>query len=483
MFKLAINKRWGNVLFSLFTLLIATAIFLGAYLELDSLFVIPATALFAYFALFDFKKLYYLLILALPITLEKELPGGLSIDIPGEPVLITFLMIFIFYLLTKRKYNPEFIKTPLIQILFVHLTWIFVTIFFSYEILISLKFFLSKIWHVVTFVFITGLFIKKVKDFRILFWCVLIPTVFTILMIVAKHSATAFSFEDINSSSGLFYRNHVNYAAFISLLMPFIWLATSWYKQGTIPRYFLLFSKILFLFAIYVAFSRGAWLALIASVVFYYALKLRMVKYLIIPLLAAFLWFGNFMITENNYLNYAPEFGKAIYHGNIVDHLKATIQNQDVSTAERFYRWASGLHMSAENPVTGFGPGSFYHYYRYYTVTAFTTYVSDNPEKSGVHNYFLMTLIEQGFIGLLIFLSLTFAIFYYGIKTYHRISERSNKQFIAAILCSFVIIYVQLFLSDLVETIKIGGFFFINLALLANQMLLQKEKSEETATQ
>ena len=160
--------------------------------------------------------------------------------------------------------------------------------------------------------------------------------------------------------------------------------------------------------------------------------------------------------------------------------MKATVRNQDVSTAERFYRWVGGARMSLENPVTGFGPGSFYHYYQHYTVSAFTTYVSDNPEKSGVHNYFLMTLVEQGFVGLSIFLLLTFSIFYYGIRAYHKAKEHAVKLFVATILCSMVVIYVQLMLSDLIETIKIGGFFFINIALLVNQIIFIERSVKST---
>lgn len=124
--------------------------------------------------------------------------------------------------------------------------------------------------------------------------------------------------------------------------------------------------------------------------------------------------------------------------------------------------------MAGEHPITGFGPGSFYHYYQPYTVSEFTTYVSDNPEKSGTHNYFLMTTVEQGLVGLFFFLLLTFGIFYFGVRIYHQAQNQDDKNLIAAVLCSLIVIYVQLLLSDLVEEIKIGGFFFINIALLVN---------------
>lgn len=475
MFSFSLSEKTGSVLFYGFSLLTVASIFLGIAIDETVTYVIPLAFLFVWFVLFDFKKIYFLLIVLIPLTREFSL-GALSLDIPGEPVLIILMVVFFFYLLKKREYDSAFIKHPIIQLLFLHLLWIFVTVFFSYKVLFSAKFFLAKIWYVVSYVFLTGLFVRKLRDFKILFWCVLIPAAFSIIAVLLRHSASGFSFEEINSSSEIFYRNHVNYAAFVSLLMPFIWLAATWYKSGTLPKHFINFSKLLFLAAIYFAFARGAWIALFAAVGFYYLLKWRLIKFAVPPAVVLIFYMGWTLVTNNSYLNYAPEFGKAIYHGNIIDHMKATVRNQDLSTAERFYRWVAGVRMAGEHPVTGFGPGSFYHYYQPYTVSEFTTYVSDNPEKSGTHNYFLMTTVEQGLVGLFFFLLLTFGIFYFGVRAYHQVQNQDDKNIIAAVLCSLVVIYVQLLLSDLVEEIKIGGFFFINIALLINWSVAAAQK-------
>ena len=467
MFSFSLSEKTGSALFYTFSVLVVASIFLGIAIDETATYVIPLVFLFVWFALFDFKKIYFVLIALIPLTREFSL-GTLSLDIPGEPVLIVLMFVFFFYLLKKREYDSAFLKHPITQLLFLHLLWIFVTVFFSYKILFSAKFFAAKIWYVITYVLLTGLFVRRLRDFKILFWCVIIPAVVSIIAVLIKHSASGFSFEEINTAASVFYRNHVNYAAFVSLLMPFIWLAATWYKSGTLPKHFINFCKLLFLAAIYFAFARGAWMALFAAVGFYYTMKWRLFKLVIPPLIAVMVYAGWSLVESNNYLNYAPEFGKAIYHGNIIDHMKATVRNQDLSTAERFYRWVAGVRMAGEHPVTGFGPGSFYYFYQPYTVTEFTTWVSDNPEKSGVHNYFLMTTVEQGLTGLFFFLLITFGIFYFGVRAYHRAQSQDDKNLIAAALCSLVIIYVQLLLSDLIEEIKIGGFFFINLALLVN---------------
>ncbi len=477
----SLTEKTSTFTFYALALLTIASITAGVVFKAYYLFLIPPAIVFLHVAAIDFSKIFYLMIFLIPFTTEFSLPGGFGMDLPAEPLVI-FLMVVLLLYLVGNRIESDFLKHPIIQVLFLHLAWIFITLFFSEEVFISIKWLLSKIWFIATFVFITAIIIKKQRDFKTYFWCLLLPSVISIITVFIRHAMLGFDFELINRASSIFFRNHVNYAAFVSLIIPFIWLAGTWYKKNTLPKYFINFSKLVFLVATYFAYARGAWLGLIAAIGFYYLLKYRLLKFATAAIVVLFFLFGTHLATDKQYISYAPDFEKAIYHGNILDHLKATLKNQDISTAERFYRWVGGVRMSTEHPVTGFGPGSFYHYYQRYTVTAFQTYVSDNPEKSGVHNYFLMTLIEQGFPGFFIFVLFTFVIFYEGTKIYHRTTDKGEKLYVAAILCSLVIIYVQLMLSDLIEAFQIGSFFFINIALLVNQAVALKKQEHPSVS-
>ncbi|MBK8953719.1 MAG: O-antigen ligase family protein [Chitinophagaceae bacterium] len=121
----------------------------------------------------------------------------------------------------------------------------------------------------------------------------------------------------------------------------------------------------------------------------------------------------SFLAKQNDrYLQYAHDFKTTIFHKNFNEHLIATYRLKDVSTAERFYRWIAGVRMIKDNPVIGFGPGSFYPNYKEYTVPAFKTWVSNNKDHSTVHNYFLLLAVEQGLPGLFFFLLLTGAMLF-----------------------------------------------------------------------
>jgi O-antigen ligase len=166
------------------------------------------------------------------------------------------------------------------------------------------------------------------------------------------------------------------------------------------------------------------------------------------------------------YLKYAPDFETTIFHKNFGEHLIATYKLKDVSTEERFYRWIAGVRMIKDNWLTGYGPNTFYDNYKEYAVPAFKTWVSDNKEHSTVHNYFLLTAIEQGLPGLSLLLIPFGAMLYYSHRLYHRIKNPFYKTMALTTSVITIMIIVVNFLSDLIETDKVGSIFFLYLAVL-----------------
>ena len=171
---------------------------------------------------------------------------------------------------------------------------------------------------------------------------------------------------------------------------------------------------------------------------------------------------------QNRYLYYAPDFDETIMHEDLGSHLSATYNMQDISSGERVFRWIAGFRMWESNPVVGYGPGNFYSFYKPYAVSSFATFVSRNPERSTVHNYFLLLLIEQGIIGLLIFSIFTGALLWYGQRIYHKLKDKQLRRFAMALTLTLIVIYANTFLSDLIETDKIGTLYFLIVAMLIN---------------
>jgi len=193
-------------------------------------------------------------------------------------------------------------------------------------------------------------------------------------------------------------------------------------------------------------------------------------------LLIAAIW----LFTDKHYLQLATDYNTTVFHEDISQHLQATVQLKDVSNAERIYRWIAALNMIEAKPVFGFGPNTFYHNYQQYTEQPFKTWVSNNPEHSTVHNYFLLLLVEQGVMGCVLFTLMYLMMLLQTQWLYIHLQHRVFKSISSVTGVILVMIGVLIFSSDLIETDKIGSLFWLCCGTLI--ILHQKLKAEKNPT-
>ena len=273
-----------------------------------------------------------------------------------------------------------------------------------------------------------------------------------------------------------FYRNKVAYACTVTVFIPFVWYARKWYQQWSLKWWILVGALVLMLIAVQFSYTRAAYITLIMAVGAYFVIKWRLMKIaLSLASVLAILFILN-VTSHRNYLDSKPEYNKTITHDRFDDLLSATTKGQDVSTMERVYRWVAGGHMVAEKPLFGFGPSTFTEFYKSYTLFGFTTYVSDNDELSGIHCYYLMTAVEQGIVGLLFFVLLVFVVLLKGEQVYHETTSISQKRIVMIAMLTSVIIDGLLLMNDMVETDKVGSFFFLSMALIVVIDLKNKDR-------
>ena len=466
-------------IFKVFAAIILLSIFAAIAFEAYYVIGIPVLLLIFYLTIVDFRKVFFLLVICIPLSTEFYFPNGLATDLPTEPLMIGLMGVYGIYVLRHgREMSSNFIRHPLALLLMLHLFWIFATTITSSLFLVSFKFSLAKLWYVVTFFFLAGSILKDKKDFKTFFWCILIPLLSTIFIIWVQHAAHGFSFKSVGGVLDPFYRNHVNYASLLALFIPFVWFARQWYPKHSFKRWVINFSLIILLLAIQLSYTRTAYVTLFMAIGAYFIIRLRLVRLVLIgSVIAIILGFG-YMIKNNTYLEYAPDYERTVTHKKFDNLVSATVEMKDISTMERFYRWIAGLHMAKEKLVVGYGPGNFYNFYKSYTVSSFRTYVSDNPEKSGIHSYFLLMLVEQGIPGMLLFIALSFYALICGERIYHELKDPTWKGIVMGVLLSCVVINAFLLINDMIETDKMGSFFFIGLAVLINADLAnKKEKS------
>jgi O-antigen ligase len=416
----------------------------------------------------DWRWVYYVLLFTLAFSIEIPLPGGLSMDVPSEPLMLVLLACFgVSMLLGRSSVEGRFWLHPLVIIIGQGLIWAAVITLFSVDTTKSVKYLLAKTWYIVPFVFVTLAIVRRPADVWRVVACHVAGASLTGLYAFVRHAGHGFTFEGINPALLPFYKNHVIYAATLSMLLPYALYAARRPNLRLLWRGFWWGAFSVLLVGVLLSYTRASIASLPLAVGFYFIIRMRLTRVALATAALAALGGTFYFVSQNNYMLYAPDYEKTVFYGDdFGKHLEATYNLEDLSGMERVYRWVAAARMISDRPITGSGPNTFYPEYKRYTVTSFRTYVSRNPEKSTTHNYFLLMLAEQGIPGFLIFAILVATALIMVERLYHRSRSPEHRRVVLAAGLSLCIIISHLLLNELVEVDKVGSFFYIGLALL-----------------
>lgn len=463
--------------FFLFGLTILISTVLSGLFSSVLFFGIPVTCLFAYWILNDVKILFVIMFACLPFTVEVELPNGLGLDLPTELLMILLTGLgLILLVLNLDRISARYILNPISLLILLQLTWIGFTTLFSTYPTISLKYLLAKTWYIVPFYFLPLYFLKEKGDVLTIVKFLLLSITIACTYVWFNHAQTGFSFKDINPSGYPIFRNHVNYACLILVSTPFYILYTILYKGKW--KWLLYLLGFFLVISIFLSYTRAAMIALVVGFISVYIIKWKLIKPILLITAITSIFLVLSLLNKNEFLLHAPDYNKTITHQKFDDLVEATAKGEDISTMERAYRWVAGYYMIQDKPVVGFGPGTFYSNYKSYAISLFKTYVSGNPERSTIHNYYFLILVEQGIIGFIIFISLILYTLIRGQFLYHELVGFEKQLLLAAMVCLIMILTVNL-INDLLESLKVGSFFFLSLSLIvaADLKYLHKKHS------
>ncbi len=336
---------------------------------------------------------------------------------------------------------------------------------------------MAKAWYLATFYFLAGHLLNTEKDLRQMVWWMVPGLLLTIGWCTMRHAAYGFQFDHVNTAMWPFYRNKVMYSCLLAVVFPFLWIAARHTPRGTAAFRWLVLAIVLCLVGIQLSYTRAAYIVIILAYFLYKILQKRLMPVALGIASLGLVVFLGFMSAGNRYLDFAPNYEKTVEHKQFGNLLEATYQLRDISTMERVYRWVAGFQMLKKRPALGYGPGTFTFFYEKSTISSFETYVSDNPERSGIHCYYLMTAVEQGLPGCFLFLALCAFVMLRGEKIYHRTADLGRRRMMLMAWLSFVIIALLMGMNDLVETDKVGSFFWICCAVVANVDIANKAEA------
>lgn len=457
-----------------FSLLLIVSLFTN----LNILILLPIGILIFCYFLFDIRFLFYTLIFSLPVSVNLAEFGLLNLDFPDEILMILSVLFGILFAIQNRHYIDfkKIVQNPLIIIIILSFGWTLITVIFSENPLLSLKYFLKKIWFIIPFIFLALLLLKEHRSIIISYQLLIVPTIILCAAVLIRFSAVGFSFDKVHDPIQPFFTNHVVFGAMTACIVPLAVGGLFLSRTLSVQWLFSLFGLVIILFAVYFSYSRAAWMSVLFAGGAFILIRFRVMHYAMLVFYAIVLTFIFWLSQHNKFLDFKPKFEKTIMHESLEDHIMATIQGTDISSAERYYRWIAAVKMSADRPLVGVGPNNFYDYYKAYSVTSFKTWVSRNFEKSTTHNYFLFMLVEQGYPAMLLYGLLMVYIFYYGQKVYQRCNQKFDRIVILSSLCMLAAFFINNFFSELVESDKIGSLFYLGIAIMVSIDLHQKPK-------
>ena len=462
----SIKNNWFSI--GAFMLLFASIVI---FAWTGNYFVLAAPLAFLYFVLMgvNWKSAWWIFLFSIPASVQINFSNDtMAITLPDEPLMWIFLLLFVLVWARNPNHLPKWWwKDSLVFIIVLQFIATIIAVIFSQMVFFSFKFLLAKSWLLVCFFVLPLWIFREKKDYIRGFYVLLVPMLITIIVILIHHATLHFSFDKVQKAmSGLYY-NHVDYSTVISMFFPLLLVAWPMTKgKGIFVRILLAGVIVIFMVALFFAYARAAYFGIVFAIVIGLAMRMRLVN-LIMPafygmIIIAFIY----MVPNNKYIEFRPDYNKTYMHKNFADHMIATFRGKDMSSMERLYRWIAAVRMSQDKPLTGYGPRSFYYFYKPYAVTSFQTYVSRNKEHSTTHNYFLYMLVEQGWPAMILYAVLIYAIFAKAQRIYHRFQEKFYRLVTIGLAMTIAVGFINNFFSELIETHKVAALFYIPLALL-----------------
>ena len=158
-----------------------------------------------------------------PISvLLSDADYNIGLALPTEPILFGLLIIYCIKLISQKNIDIRIFKHPVTIAILLHLLWMMITSLTSEMPIISIKYFLSRLWFVVAFYFIALEFFKKGNNYKSFIWAYSVPLL--LVIVYSLYRLSNFGFIKIYTYSVMspFYNDHTAYGAAIAMIIPVI---------------------------------------------------------------------------------------------------------------------------------------------------------------------------------------------------------------------------------------------------------------------
>lgn len=446
--------------------------------------VVPLVLLLVAAAFLSIDKLLLAVVFMVPLSVPlSELIEGLPINmfLPTEPLLAGMLLIFIIKILYEKQFDKDILLHPISLLIYFYLGWMLITTATSTMPLVSIKYFVSRLWFIVVFYFIaTQLFRNPDNAKRYIMYYVygLIIVVFYALI---RHATYGIFDEKIaHWSANPFYKDHTSYGAMLAMYIPAV-LGMTFFNGYTSSKRFTYGAITALLFiALIFSYSRAAWIGLLAGFGVWVLVKLK-IRFSLIFFSA--LIFFTVIFAFGDQIMRSLEKNDQDSSTDFASHVQSiTNISSDASNLERLLRWNCAIRMFKEKPIFGWGPGTYMFQYAPFQFSHEKTIISTNQADGGnAHSEYLGPMSEQGFMAPIIFILIIIYTVIIGLRAIKNTENKELKMLGLFTLVGLFTYYLHGIVNNFLDTDKASAPFWGFTALLVAIDVYHKKQKQVKA--
>jgi O-antigen ligase len=416
-------------------------------------------------------------LMAVPLSLNLEDLGAVSISVPSDLLAIGLLLVLVLKGRHTLRVLGKVRSHPIVLSLIVLLVWMLVCIVPSEMPVVSLKFWLNNLWFVAGFGVFSLLVFERVP--RLItgwLWYVYIPLGLLLCYTLTNHALLGFSFLGSYKNMQPFFREHTIYAAFIALFAVAFPLLALHQKRGTTQWWLAGSMGVVLLAAVVLSYTRGAWLGVMVALGVWWCAKYwSWMKYALGVVLL-----GVAVVTLTLLSQDLSDEQSNDEDRGMLQHLQTAFDTKaNTSNMERMNRWVAATSMLSERPVFGFGPGTYAFQYARFQRAEYKTYVSTNQGDIGTaHNEVLLALSEQGWLGGIWFGVLVLAASITGVRGYRRARVAWRRTGYAIATTGLLTYFAHSIVNNFLDQDKMAIPVFVCLAMIVALDRLHPEAAQ-----
>ncbi len=410
--------------------------------------LLPIVLLFALAFVYALDKVYIFIAFVTPLSIDTVSLGlnvSMGVSVPAEPILAALLIVFILKLLNDDYFDRKVFTHPVSIALYFYFLWMLITVFTSADIVVSIKWFIARLWLIIPTYFFGVMVFKEIKNIPRFVWAYVLGFIPVIVYTLSVHAAHGFSDHAAHWAMSPFYNDHTSYGAMLAMMIPvlvgFVFSRDSYSRN---IRIFTFITLVILLIAIYFSISRAAWISLLVALGVYLMLKFRI---RLSWVLGSVFILGVLFFSFQDRILMQLERNKQDSSKNFVKHIQSMSNiTTDASNLERINRWHSAIKMFEARPIFGWGPGSYQFVYAPFQSVEDKTVISTNVGNKGTaHSEYLLILSEEGILGLVSLLTIFILISVTAVRVYREAEEAFVKKLVLLMFLGLVTYFTHAF--------------------------------------